>query len=96
MDSFLYDFPTALIVSVLFVFIAVGIELGYRLGGRAKELMIQHRTRSRTSEIRRCSLGKCDMRNCLHARLAAGHCPHSAAGGFGQITSSSPVATNSY
>jgi hypothetical protein len=41
MHSFLYDFPTALIVAVLFVFIVVGIELGYRLGRRTQKRLVE-------------------------------------------------------
>ena len=41
MDSFLYGFPTALIVAVLFVFIVLGIELGYRLGRRTQTRLIE-------------------------------------------------------
>ena len=41
MDSFLYDFDTTLIVAILFVFIVLAIELGYRLGQRTQKLLVE-------------------------------------------------------
>jgi hypothetical protein len=41
MDSFLYNFDTVIIVAVLFVFMVIGIEVGYRLGRRAQKLMVE-------------------------------------------------------
>ena len=41
MDSFLYEFDTALIVAILFVFLVAGIELGYRLGRRTQKLLVE-------------------------------------------------------
>ncbi len=50
MDSFLYAFPSAFLVVVLFVFIVAGIELGYRLGQKTQELLIEP-TRSQINAI---------------------------------------------
>lgn len=41
MDLFLYGFDTALIVAALFVFIVMGIELGYRLGRRTQKRLVE-------------------------------------------------------
>jgi len=41
MDSFLYDFETELIVAALFVFIVMGIELGYALGRRTHKRLLE-------------------------------------------------------
>ena len=40
-DRILYDFPSVLIVSVLFVVLVIGMELGHRLGRRAQKSIVE-------------------------------------------------------